>query len=119
MLQRLRRRTSLLRIEIEAAVEQIRKQIQLLHVHIIHPLGIRDQPRLQVSSRFGEAEDANDIFCGQLVFLDAPEIQQVVEMEPGKLCLAEDLVAEFASAFHDGAEHLVVGSAGEEDLARI
>ena len=40
-------------------------------------------------------------------------------MQPGKLCFAEDLVTEFASALHNGAEHLIVGASSEEDLARI
>ena len=54
-----------------------------------------------------------------LVPFDAVEIQQVVEMHRGELCLAEHLVAELPSAFHHRPEHLVVRAPSEENLARV
>ena len=47
----------------------------------------------------------------QLVFLHAPEVQQIVKVEAGELSFPKYLVAELASAFHYSAEHLVVASA--------
>ena len=37
----------------------------------------------------------------QLVLFHASEIQKIIEMKGGELCLSEYLVAEFASTFHD------------------
>ena len=40
-------------------------------------------------------------------------------MEGGELSFPKYLVAELASAFHDGAEHLIVASACEQNLSGI
>ena len=41
--------------------------------------------------------------ASQLVLLDTPEIEEVVEVQAGELGSPEQFVAEFASALHDGA----------------
>lgn len=61
MLQRLRRRTPLLRIQVQASIQKINERIQFLDLHIIHPLRIDHEPRSQISRRFCEIQDANDI----------------------------------------------------------
>ena len=40
-------------------------------------------------------------------------------MHASKLRFSQYLMAEFTATLHDGAEHLVVGAAGEENLASI
>lgn len=55
----------------------------------------------------------------QFVLFHAPEIQQIIEMVGGKLSFPKYLVAEFAATFHDGAEHLIVAAACEQDFAGV
>ena len=40
-------------------------------------------------------------------------------MQRGKLRAPQHLMPEFASTLHDGAQHLVVAAAREQDLARV
>ena len=40
-------------------------------------------------------------------------------METGKLCFSQYFVAEFTSAFHDCAEHLIVAAACEENFTSV
>lgn len=40
MFQRLSRRTSLLRVEVETTIQEICEQIQFLHVDVVHPLRV-------------------------------------------------------------------------------
>ena len=40
-------------------------------------------------------------------------------MVGGELGFSKDFVTEFAAAFHDGAEHLVVASACEQDFSGV
>lgn len=57
--------------------------------------------------------------ASQLVLLDALKVQKVIKVHRRKLCSAQHLVTEFASALHDRPKHLIVRPPREQNLARI
>ena len=114
MPQRLGRSTPLLGIDSQTAIKEVRKKIQVLHLAVIKSLGCGEEPRFQVSRWLDvDGQRTNGFFAGQLVALDAVEDQHVVEVQVSETTFAQQLVWELAAAFHDGAEHLVVGWACE------
>lgn len=66
MFQRFKRRTPLLLIEVETAVQEIDEGVELFNLHIIHALCVSHKPRTEISSRFREVEYADDILFGLL-----------------------------------------------------
>lgn len=142
MLQRLASRAALFRVQVQAPIQQIDKEIQLLALRIAHSPRVSAEADTEVAGGFSEREDTDDILYSytivnthstnirkladgelylptQAVLFDAPEVQQIIKMQAGELCFAEDLVVELATALHDRSEHLVVGTSGEEDFASV
>lgn len=103
VLKRLSRRASLLRVEVEAPIQKIRKEVEFLDIDVVDALCDRQQSRLQVSSRFREAENLDYVFAGQFILLDAPEVQEIVKVKAGELSFPKDLVTKLSPTFHDGA----------------
>ena len=119
MFQRLGRRAPLLRIKVQAFVQQVQEEVELFLLPIIHLLALSDEPRPQVPYWLLEVDHPGRDPAGNLVFFDALEIQQVVEVHVGQSSAAEKLLWEFGPTFHDRPEHGVVVAACEEDLTRV
>lgn len=69
--------------------------------------------KLAIWPKIGAYRNRKSYLPCQLVFLHAPEVQQIVKVEAGELSFPKNLVAELASAFHYSAEHLIIASACE------
>lgn len=120
MPQRLRRRAPLLRVEVQAPIEEIHEKRQLLRFFSAESLcALPHQPRLQITARLFEVKDPRDHPPRDLVFFRTPEVEHLVEVQVGECTSLEHLRRELPTALHDRTQHLVVVASGEKDLSRI
>lgn len=54
MLERFRRRTALVGIEVQTSLQEIHEKVQLLDLDVIHTLCVGEQPRLEVARWLSE-----------------------------------------------------------------
>ncbi|GIX66267.1 mediator complex subunit MED10, putative [Babesia caballi] len=123
VLQRLLRRQALRGVQRQAPLQQVAQLPHLADHHLLPGRAAVD-PRLPLQQRVGQAarraqvpQQLRRVLAAEPVAGAVEKVQVLVEVLRGELAGAEHAVGHLALDLHHELEHVVVGAAGEEDVA--